>query len=91
MWDTIQEWAGKPRSYPLATTQVAISIGSGDVDYRSNPLRGIYVGTAGVVYVRALEDTDYVAWTCENGTLIPVLVTGVRASGTTATNMVGLR
>ena len=51
--------------------------------------RGLYVGGAGNITMRLVGDIADVVWTAvPAGTLLPVRVQYIRATGTTATNMV---
>lgn len=93
MWDRLLAWAGKPRPYPLATQLVGVTsdIASTDADYAANPLRSLYCGGSGNVVVRSLEDTTDTTIVVQAGTLLPIVVTRVVRTGTTATGLVGLR
>ena len=54
-------------------------------------VRAIYIGGEGTLTVRGVDDSDdqiFVGLTA--GMILPIMVTHVRASGTTATNLVGL-
>jgi hypothetical protein len=53
--------------------------------------KGIYVGTTGDVTLRCHDSTaDVVFKTVPAGTILPLNVVYVRATGTTAANMVGM-
>jgi hypothetical protein len=93
MWDRLLAWAGKPRPYPLGTQLVNVTgdIASVDADYSANPLRSLYCGGGGNVVVRSHEDTSDTTIAVQPGTLLPIVVTRVVRSGTTATGLVGIR
>lgn len=53
--------------------------------------KAIYVGTGGTLVVRAIDGSSDVTFTnVANGTILDVRVTSVRATGTTASNLIGL-
>ncbi len=98
MWDQVRVWLDpkglkRARPYPLWTQTVDVSaaIASADADYSSNPLRGLYVGGAGVVYVKLQEDGVFLDWDCPQGFVIPGLIYGVQKASTTATKLRGGR
>ncbi len=93
MWDLLQAWAGRPRSYPLGTQSVDVTadLATVDADYSANPLRGIYVGGLGSVFVKLNDDSAFLEWSCPQGFVIPGVIKAVRKSGTTATKLVGIR
>ena len=61
-----------------------------DADYSGNPLRGIYVGGTGSVFVKCLEDSAFVEWACPQGTRIDGIIVAVKMAPT-ATKLVGYR
>jgi hypothetical protein len=53
--------------------------------------KAIYVGTGGTLVLRAIDGSSDVTFTnVANGTILDIRVTSVRATGTTATNLIGL-
>lgn len=55
------------------------------------PCRALYIGTAGNVAVLLDNDTTPVTFTgCYGGQILPVMVTYVMATGTTATSIIAL-
>lgn len=53
--------------------------------------KAIYVGTGGNLVVRAVDgDSDVTFTNVANGSLLDIRVLSVRATGTTATNLIGL-
>jgi len=53
--------------------------------------KAIYVGTGGNLKVRAVDGTGDVTFAnVANGTILDIRITSVRATGTTASNLVGL-
>lgn len=53
--------------------------------------RGIYVGTGGTVVVRGISDTVSTTWVnVPSGFVMPVQAKIVEATGTTASNLIGL-
>jgi len=53
--------------------------------------KAIYVGTGGNLVVRAIDGGSDVTFTnVANGTILDIRITSVRATGTTASNLVGL-
>lgn len=97
MWDTIAAWvnsAGQKiaRRYPLFTQQVDVSTDAAvnDKDYSANPLRGIYVGGSGSVFVKGFDDTAFFEWAVLQGAHIPGLIIAVKAAPS-ATKLVGYR
>jgi hypothetical protein len=74
-----------------AKQAVAISVGSGDQTI-SPPARGIWVGGAGNLVVRLLNDANDTTFTgVTAGTWLPIMVSIVRQTGTTVTNAVALQ
>lgn len=62
-----------------------------DTTTYSPPLYGIYVGGAGAVAVVAAETGNSVTFSAVPvGTILPIQVSKVLSTGTTATNLVGL-
>lgn len=70
----------------------AFSITPHDTNLLSNLTRGIYVGGSGdIVLVMADDgDTSVTFFGAVAGTLLPIRVARVLATGTTATNLVGV-
>lgn len=69
----------------------AFAITPHDTNALSEPIRGLYVGVAGDVTVRMLRgSTDVLFKAVPAGTILPIRVTHIRATGTTATTMLGL-
>ena len=63
--------------------------------HNSNPLtdipKAIYVGSAGDVTMRALRDSADHVWTAvPAGSILPIRASHVRATGTTAGDLLGL-
>lgn len=53
--------------------------------------KAIYVGTGGNLVVRAIDGSSDVRFTnVASGTILDIRVTSVRATGTTAANLIGL-
>jgi hypothetical protein len=54
------------------------------------PIYAIYVGGTGNIAVKAAETGNTVTFTAvPTGTILPILVTQVLSTGTTATNLIG--
>lgn len=53
-------------------------------------VRALWVGGAGTVNIVAVDDTSAVSLTVPAGTLLPIFVKQVRATGTSATLLVAL-
>lgn len=62
--------------------------------HNTNPLavtpRAIYVGGAGNIVITGLDGADFTLVAVPAGSIIPVMPLAVKATGTTATNLVGL-
>lgn len=98
MWDHIKAWLDpkglkRARPYPLWTQSVDVTaaIATTDADYTANPLRGLYVGGAGIVYLKLQEDSAFLPWDCPAGFVIPGLIFAVQKASTTATKLIGGR
>tara|TARA_Y100000310_G_C20118547_1_gene550395 strand:- start:135 stop:380 length:246 start_codon:yes stop_codon:yes gene_type:complete len=80
-------------SFPINPSQKSFSITPSDTAWLTPPYpRGIWVGGAGDVVVTAIDDdTDTTYPGAQAGEIIPVVVKKVKATGTTATNLVGMR
>lgn len=68
----------------------AVSVTPSDSTTYSPPLRALYVGTSGNVAVMAEDDTSSVTFVGVSG-ILPVSVTQVLSTGTTASDIVGLK
>jgi hypothetical protein len=97
-WEHVKAWLDpkgikRGRPYPLWTESVDVSaaIATANADYSANPLRGLYVGGAGVVYLKLQEDSAFSEWDCPAGFVIPGLIVAVRKLSTTATKLRGGR
>ncbi len=73
---------------PPATSGEAVS--KSDTVDLTNVSRGLYVGGAGDVAVLMLDGTALTFSSVPAGTLLPIRVSRVKSTGTTATNMVAL-
>ena len=56
----------------------------------STPARALYVGGAGTISIQPLEGAAVTLVGVPAGALLPISVTRVNVTGTTATNLVGL-
>lgn len=75
----------------IAPARNCFSITPGDGTVLPVVPKAIYVGNGGDVVVRAIDSTADVKFTnVPNGATLDIRVTAVRATGTTATNIVGL-
>lgn len=75
----------------IAPARNCFSITPGDSAVLSQLPKAIYVGTGGNVVVRAVDSgSDVTFVNVPNGTILDIRVTAVRATGTTATNLIGL-
>lgn len=53
--------------------------------------KAVYVGTGGTVRLRGMNDSDAISWiNVPSGGLIPLRASHVLATGTTATDLIGL-
>lgn len=68
----------------------AIAIVPSDSVEISRATRGIYVGGAGNLSVVFVDDTAVTFSNVSAGTTLPLRVSRVKATGTTATNIIGL-
>jgi hypothetical protein len=60
-------------------------------DTTSNTFRALYVGTGGDIVILALDDSTSVTFkNVPGGSILPVSTSRVYATGTTATDIVGL-
>ena len=73
-----------------APSRNAFTITPHDTNQLSDVTKGIYVGGAGVVTLRTANGLADVAFTCPAGVTLDVAALYVRATGTTATLLVGL-
>jgi hypothetical protein len=53
--------------------------------------KAIYIGTGGNLVIRAIDSSSDVTFTnVPNGTILDIRATSIRATGTSATNLIGL-
>jgi hypothetical protein len=72
----------------VQTYQVATTLTPSDTN--NHNIKALYVGGAGNVSVTTNEGTTVTFTAVPVGSILPVAVQRVRATGTTATNLVGL-
>ena len=53
-------------------------------------VRGIYIGTAGTITLTLMENAELVFLNVAAGTILPVRAISIKATGTDATNLIGL-
>jgi len=75
-------------SYDTATKAVAIV--PNDTNQLTAPCYGIYVGGTGNIALVTKKDDDVVFYNAQAGQTIPVQASIVKATGTTATNLLAL-
>jgi len=76
---------------PIAPASRCFAIQASDTAELSQVTKALYVGTGGDVVLRALEDqADVTFRNVASGSLLDVRARAVRASGTTAADIVGL-
>ena len=85
-WSTSTE---SPSLNHIAATHAQAVTTSDTVDL-TNVSRGLFVGGAGNVVVIMADGTTVTITGVTAGTLLPIRVSRVKATGTTATNMVAL-
>jgi hypothetical protein len=73
-----------------APSEYAVTIQPSDSSGLPYATRAIYVGTAGDLRVRMLGHSEVTFVNIPQGAVLPLRVTQVFATGTTAANMVGL-
>lgn len=74
---------------PTETVDVSAAVATGaDVDYSSQPLRAIYAGAAGSVWVRRFGDAagSWFEYAVDKGARIPGVIVAVGASGAHTTS-----
>lgn len=74
----------------LAVARDAFAITPSDTVGFTASARGVYVGVGGTVIVRTPRNTVITFLNVPQGAVLPVECTRVNATGTTATNLVGL-
>lgn len=90
--ETPPAWAGRERPSDLPTSGVNIDVSSVAADFSDNPLKAVYVGTAGNLKVTFWEDDNPVETAVPAGTyFVGVIKTVHPASATAATDLLGLR
>lgn len=67
-----------------------VAITPHDTNLLSAPVRGLYVGVAGDVKIKDMSGTDVTFTNLEAGIIHPICATQVYATGTAATNIVGV-
>lgn len=92
---------GKPSLLPEETVDVnavitAAAVTGKDADFKDQPLKGMYIGGAGIVYVRRVEDAAgvFLDYDCDKGAYIYGLIAEVGGTAgrlTTATKLRGER
>ena len=76
---------------PLAPARRAVGVTPHDSNALSNVPKGLYVGGAGNIVCRLVDDSaDLTFAAVPSGVILPIRVSYVRASGTTATSIVAL-
>lgn len=78
--------ANAPSSVYAAVTP-SDTAGSGDLTYVS---RAIYVGTGGNLVAITIADAEVTFTAVPDGTILPIRAKRIKATGTTATNIVSL-
>jgi hypothetical protein len=74
-----------------APARSARSLTPHDSNALSDIPKALYVGTGGVVIMRGVDDSADTTWrNVPNGALLPVRSRFIRATGTTATDIIGL-
>lgn len=73
-----------------ATHVESIDVSGSDATF-SPPLRAVYAGGAGNIVLIAAEDSSTVTLPVGDFTLLPIEVKEIKSSGTTATDLFGLR
>lgn len=68
----------------------ALAITPSDSTYFSSPTRGIYVGGAGNITCITASGASVVFYNCVAGSILPIRVVLINATGTSASNLVGL-
>lgn len=75
----------------VAPARNCFSITPNDTAILPSLPKAIYVGTGGNLVVRAVDGTADVTFTnVANGTILDIRITSIRATGTTAANLIGL-
>lgn len=83
-------------SAPYLTADATVSarrasaITTSDTATSEDPTRGIYVGSAGNIKVDMVSGGTVTFANVPSGVILPIQVTRVYATGTTATQMIGL-
>lgn len=57
-----------------------------DLDYSTNPLKGIYVGATGTVWIQRVDDSTWFDYDVDKGAYIYGLIAKVGASGSHTTS-----
>lgn len=79
------------RDSPVAPSRLTFAISPDDLSDLPIVPKAIYVGTGGTIVLRALDsDQDSVFTNLASGTILPVRARAIRATGTTAADLVGL-
>ena len=52
--------------------------------------KAVYIGTGGTISIIAADDTAAVSLTVQDGAVLPIRAKRIRATGTTATGIVGM-
>jgi hypothetical protein len=83
----------RPGLLPSTTVDVtALLTGSKDADFSANPLKGLYVGGDGSVYIKRVEDGAWFEYDCTKGAYIYGLIVAVGGAAghvSTATKLRG--
>lgn len=76
---------------PMTPASRCVSITPDDAFDLATPTKAIYVGDAGDITLTALNDTSEVVFrNVGAGTILDIRVKAVKATGTTATSLIGL-
>jgi hypothetical protein len=81
-----------PTDQNVYSAYAGFAVTPSDATVYTNSMRALYVGTGGDVTVRMIRDGNTLLFrNVPSGTLLPIAVDQVRATGTTAADMISLR
>ena len=67
-----------------------VAIAPHDTNDLAYVTKAVYIGTGGTVSIIAADDTAAVSLTVQDGAVLPIRAKRIRATGTTATGIVGM-
>ena len=75
---------------PDFQARLLVAITPHDTNDLAYVTKAVYIGTGGTISIIAADDTAAVSLTVQDGAVLPIRAKRIRATGTTATGIVGM-